>query len=386
MWVLALPAAGVSFAISLLVSLVIRRWARCVGFVDRPHGAYESDRSGAAEGVGRPGVSSDHKRHGRPVALGGGIAVMVAVVAVTVGGSIVAWLVRDDGAPGWLPDLAATHLDGIVSKVPTLLALVGAAAGLHILGLIDDRRPLGPSVKLAAQILVAVVTTCVLGVRVMEFLPAPLCVGLSIAWIVLITNAFNFLDNMDGLSGGVAAIAAAVFAVAAMRAGQVFVPTLSWVVCGAVLGFLVLNVRPASLFMGDSGSLPIGYLMAVVPMLTTFYDPAQHASPFGVLVPLLVLAVPLYDVLSVVVHRLRVGESPFRGDQRHFSHRLVKRGMTQRRAVLTIYLATAATGLPAIVLPGLGWFSASLILIQCVCVVVMIAVLEHAGPRADGIV
>jgi len=97
----------------------------------------------------------------------------------------------------------------------------------------------------------------------------------------------------------------------------------------------------------------------------------------GLLVPVVVLAIPLYDVGSVVVQRIRLGISPLRGDRRHFSHRLVKRGMTPRGAVLTIYLATAATGLPAIVLPRVGWLHGALLLAQCLCVVAIIAILEH---------
>jgi UDP-GlcNAc:undecaprenyl-phosphate GlcNAc-1-phosphate transferase len=204
---------------------------------------------------------------------------------------------------------------------------------------------------------------------------------LTVLWIVLITNAFNFLDNMDGLSAGVAAIAAGIFAVASMSAGQVFVPIMAWVLVGALLGFLVFNFSPATIFMGDAGSLVVGYLLSVLTILTTFYDSARNLTPLGIIVPMVVLAVPLYDVTSVVIHRIRAGESPFKGDWRHFSHRLVKRGMTQRGAVLTIYLATAATALPAIALPRVDWMIAILLLAQCLCVVVMIAVLEHTGQR-----
>jgi UDP-GlcNAc:undecaprenyl-phosphate GlcNAc-1-phosphate transferase len=133
--------------------------------------------------------------------------------------------------------------------------------------------------------------------------------------------------------------------------------------------------------MGDAGSLVIGYFLGVITVLTTFYDPSQKLTPLGVLVPILVLAVPLYDVFSVVIHRIRLGSSPFRGDRRHFSHRLVKNGLSQRGAVLTIYLATAATGLPAIVVPRVDWTSAALLAGQCVCVVLMIAILEHTPLR-----
>jgi len=249
---------------------------------------------------------------------------------------------------------------------------------LHVVGLIDDRRALGPVPKFVAQFVVALVTAWPLGIRMFEFLPVPMSIAATVFWIVLITNAFNFLDNMDGLSAGVAAIGAAIFAVASMSAGQIFVPILAWVMVGALLGFLMFNRSPASIFMGDAGSLVVGYLMGVVTILTTFYDPAQQLQPMGVLVPLVVLAVPLYDAISVITLRLRAGESPFRGDHRHFSHRLVKRGMSRRGAVHTVYLATAATGLPAIALPRVSWAIASMLLLQCVCVVAMIAVLERA--------
>jgi len=152
---------------------------------------------------------------------------------------------------------------------------------------------------------------------------------------------------------------------------------------GACAGFLLYNFSPATIFMGDAGSLPLGFLMGLLTILTTYYDPSKHLSPVGVVVPLLVLAVPLYDVVSVVIHRHRAGQSPLRGDRRHFSHRLVRRGLTTRGAVLTIYLATASTGLPAILLPTADWSMAVLLMVQCLCGVGIIAILEHAGgtPR-----
>jgi UDP-GlcNAc:undecaprenyl-phosphate GlcNAc-1-phosphate transferase len=276
-----------------------------------------------------------------------------------------------------------THLPGIASKLPVVLAILGAAVILHVVGLIDDHRPIGPGPKFAVQLAVALFIAWPMGVRAVEALPAPLSIAVTVLWIVLITNAFNFLDNMDGLSAGVAAIAAAIFAVASMNVGQIFVPIMAWVMVGGLLGFLVFNFSPATIFMGDAGSLPIGYLLSVLTILTTFYDPDQHFLPLGILVPIVVLAVPLYDVISVTAYRLRLGESLFRGDWRHFSHRLVRRGMSPRGAVLTIYLATAATALPAVVLPRVSWPLASLLLIQGLCVVIMIAVLEHTGPNSN---
>ncbi len=357
---LALFAVIGAFSVSLFATFLVRAWARRSGFLDRPGG---------------------HKKHDSLLALGGGIAITVTICAAMVGGTAFAAAVRE-APPAWLPPVVLQHLDGLASKLRAVVGLASCVIVLHVVGLCDDRRALGPWSKLAAQIAVALFTAGVLGIRALEALPPFWSAACTILWIVLITNAFNFLDNMDGLSAGVAALAALIFALAAMRTGQVFVPVLALVVVGTLTGFLVFNFAPASIIMGDAGSLVVGYLMSVLTILTTFYDPGLGMTPWGVLVPLVVLAVPLYDVGSVVVHRLRAGDSPFRGDNRHFSHRLVRKGLSKRGAVLTIYLATAATGLPAILLATVDWTGAALILLQCLCVVTIIAILEHAVPAA----
>lgn len=305
------------------------------------------------------------------------------VLLFMVGGTAAGWLLtQSESQPAGLPLMIRNHLPGVASKLPIVLLFGTAIIALHVVGLIDDRRPLGWKVKLAIQILVALAIAGPGGVRAAEALPPFLSIGLTIFWIVLITNAFNFLDNTDGLAAGVAAICCAVFAVASAGAGQVFVPVLAWVGAGSCLGFLILNFHPATLFMGDAGSLVIGFFVSVLTVLTTYYESGVDPTPLGVIVPLLVLAVPLYDVASVVVHRIRAGFNPFHADQRHFSHRLMRRGMSVRATVLTIYLATAATGLPAILLPHLDWAAAVLILLQCLCVVTMIAILESAGQTS----
>jgi UDP-GlcNAc:undecaprenyl-phosphate/decaprenyl-phosphate GlcNAc-1-phosphate transferase len=346
-----------SFATSLSATWVVRRVARVRGFVDRPGG---------------------HKQHASAVALGGGVAitwtVVLPILAITLFARAYA-----DAPPDWLPEFVGVHLGGIASKAPGVFVVLSGALVLHIVGLIDDVKPLGPGIKFVFQSLVALTLAVVVRIRVLELeaLPEWVSVSATVIWIVLIINAFNFLDNMDGLSAGVAAIAGTIFALASFGSGQIFVPMTMLILVGALLGFLVFNFAPASVFMGDSGSLVVGYFVAVLIVLTTFYDPTQHLEPAGVLLPIVVLAVPLYDVISVMIHRLRAGVSVFRGDRRHFSHRLVRRGLSERSAVLTIYLATAATSLAAVLLPHVDWYGASLIFAQCLCVVCIIAVLEH---------
>ena len=361
MFMVMLVALVGSCLASIVATCCVRGWARRRQFVDHPGG---------------------HKGHAHPVALGGGIAITACICVPLIAVTLAAcWTVRAGGIDG-LPEVFDTHQEGIAAKLPEVLAIVAGALVLHVLGLVDDVRVLGFLPKLVVQLVVAVVLVWPFGIRAGEALGAPASIVLSVLWIVLITNAFNFLDNMDGLSAGVAAIAGAIFAASALRTGQVFVPALTLVFVGTMAGFLVFNFSPASIFMGDAGSMVVGYLMAVLTVLTTYYHPEQDLQPTGVLVPLVVLAVPLYDVVSVSWHRIRAGHSPFRGDRRHFSHRLVQKGMSPRASVLTIYLATAATGLSAVLLPAADRVTAALAFAQCLCVVLIIAILEHVGRPA----
>lgn len=353
---------GVSLAISAALTPLVRRWAIKRNFVDQP-------------GAGA------HKQHARAVPFGGGIAITIAVLLPMAGALLVAlvlarwgperleWLTQQ--APLW-PHWAG----GVLRKSPEALAVIAGALVMHLMGIIDDHRPLSPWFKLIVQTVVALAITAGAGIRSAELLGAEASIILTTLWIVALTNAFNFMDNMDGLSGGVAALTSIILAISAFQAGQVFVPCLLLLLAGASLGFLIYNFPPASVFMGDAGSLVLGFLLAVCTVLTTFKNPQEQARPFGVLVPVLVFAVPLYDQASVIVRRLRLGVSPFRSDRRHFSHRLVKLGMSPTSAVLTIYLATLATALPAILLPLLNWAEAILIFAQCLCVVILIAILE----------
>ena len=214
----------------------------------------------------------------------------------------------------------------------------------------------------------------------------PLTFVLSVIWIVAIVNAFNMLDNMDGLSAGVALIAAVILALVMLsapdpetRAPQLFVAGFLMVLAGALWGFLFYNAHPASIFMGDAGSYFVGFLIAVSTLMATFAggDLPRHA----ILAPLCVLAVPIYDTLTVLTIRLREGRSPFVGDRSHFSHRLVELGLDEKKAVWTIYLLTAACGLGALLLHQVDGFGACVVLTMVACVLIVIAVLETVGRK-----
>jgi UDP-GlcNAc:undecaprenyl-phosphate GlcNAc-1-phosphate transferase len=190
---------------------------------------------------------------------------------------------------------------------------------------------------------------------------------------------------MDGLSAGVAAVCTTAFLVTALSIGQWFVAGTLAIFLGSLLGFLVWNFAPARIFMGDSGSLVVGFVLGVLTVRTTFLPPGESwaAGWYAVFAPVIVLAVPLYDLVVVSLIRLSRGDSPFKGDTNHFSHRLVARGMSRRTAVLCIYLVTAATSIAAILLPQVrSGFGAMLILLQTALVLGVVLLLEQHKTSA----
>ncbi len=309
------------------------------------------------------------------MALGGGVAIIWAFLLVVAMGVAVMAMPAHITGLNWL----TPHRGGVLAKLPSLLVIIGAALILHVVGLIDDVRPLRPWQKLTAQTFAAGLVVFGANVRAAEMLGTVPSILITILWLVGISNSINLLDNSDGLCAGVVAIAAVFLAASAALVGQVFVPALGCVLAGAALGYLLFNFPPASIFMGDAGSLPLGFLLAVLTVLTTYYNPHLRTQPYGVAAPLFILAVPLYDTITVLVHRYRLGVPLLKGDRRHFSHRLMRRGMSSGAMVLTIYLATATTGLSALLLPWVTWPAAVLLLAQCVCVLSVVAILEGIG-------
>ena len=162
-------------------------------------------------------------------------------------------------------------------------------------------------------------------------------------WILTVVNAFNFMDNMNGLCAGLGAIGAVWFGCIAAQAGQYLVATMAFLIAGALLGFLPYNFPKATAFLGDSGSHLVGYLLAVLGILPHFYTP-KHQRALAVLTPLLILAVPLADQAWVVLLRWRMGKPFYLGDTNHASHRLVRRGLSAAQSVLVIWLLAAALG------------------------------------------
>ncbi len=241
--------------------------------------------------------------------------------------------------------LVAALLLGNRYNITQLASILVGATMISFLGFWDDRFTLSPWVKLLGQLFAA-------GLLVMTevsitMLRVPLLnYGATVLWVVGITNAFNLLDNMDGLSGGVAAIAAAYFALMCSFSGQYLVGALAIAVMAACIGFLIYNWTPANIFMGDSGSLFLGFLLAAIGIKLRFPDNVPFVTW---MIPLLVLGVPLFDTTLVTISRLRRGLNPLTTPGTdHSSHRLTYAGLTRREAVLVLYLVGFFLGLVAL--------------------------------------
>jgi UDP-GlcNAc:undecaprenyl-phosphate GlcNAc-1-phosphate transferase len=287
----------------------------------------------------------------------------------------------------------ASYYEGMRAHMPLLLLLLAATFLIHLLGLLDDRKAMSPWPKLLAQIAIAAALVFAGeyadplkpgAFRIFTFLGFFPSALVSILWIVALTNAFNFLDNMDGLSGGVAFICALSFLIAAIFNGQLFIAALLLAYMGAVLGFLCFNFPPASIFMGDGGSMVLGFVLAALTIRTNYYAPGR--AWYAVLMPLFVMAVPLYDLVIVSILRLMKGRSPMTGDTNHFSHRLTRHGFSKRSAVLIIYAVTLATGFSAPLLARLAPgddASALLLAGQLMAILVVIGILERVGEHTN---
>ncbi len=382
MLMLIAACALTGLAVSALMTAFMRRLAPRLGLVDHPNA---------------------RKVHAVPTPLGGGLAILCGVLLPLVGAQAVVWLAASNAIPAsWLPPELSEHLPGIMYRTPQLWTIILAGLVISALGLADDLKNLKWQPKLAVQLAVACGVVAG-GVRGTLFVDIPwIGWGLTVLWIVVLTNAFNFLDNMDGLSAGIGLIAAVIFAVIMLTGtGQPhwFVAVFLFLLAGSLGGFLFHNWPPARIFMGDTGSCLIGLWLACMTVVGTFYDygrtgilgagilgATDAGGPTGthvILAPLCVLSVPLYDFCSVVLIRLSQGRSPFHADKCHFSHRLVELGMSRKQAVLTIYLITLTTGLGGLLLYQVNdWPGALLVFLMVACTLAVIALLETAARAA----
>jgi UDP-GlcNAc:undecaprenyl-phosphate/decaprenyl-phosphate GlcNAc-1-phosphate transferase len=279
--------------------------------------------------VDEPGA---RKVHTTAVPRLGGVAIMSGFAA--------ALLVEVAGETWWAWQRVVTHSGGQV-----LGAVLGVAV-IFTLGLIDDIRGMKAGVKFAGQLLAAAVTIA-FGLRI-EFFSNPFGPGrlpldwlsypLTALWLVGFANVFNLIDGLDGLAAGVAAIAAASFIALAVDMNQAIAAVLAASLIGACIGFLRYNFNPASIYMGDSGALSIGFVLGCV----TLTGVMKSAAAISLVAPLLIIGVPLFDTASAIIRRWRHGRPIHEADNGHIHHRLLHRGFSQRQTVLLIYAWSAA--------------------------------------------
>ena len=359
----------VAFIISTVFCGFIRRFGPQWGLIDNP---------------------GHRKIHQNPMPTDGGLGIWLGVVLPLAVGQLFLWFLLWDRSDGQslfpLPEFLEIHLPGLVQQSKKLWQLLGLGTILVLMGLYDDLRGLGWKIRLTVQLLVAMAVVS-LGWRASLFVDAPLLTyWLSVFWIVGLINSFNMLDNMDALSSGVATICAGFLALIMLtnpspetNQPQLFIGAFLLLLVGALLGFLRHNRPPARLFMGDSGAYFIGYLIATATLSATFagYDVPRQT----IFVPFVILAVPIYDTVSVVAIRLKEKRSPFVGDKSHFSHRLVELGFTKSQAVGVVYLVTTICCLGAVLLYHVPFVGAAMIFLQVILVLVLIAIFETKRKR-----
>ena len=252
-----------------------------------------------------------------------------------------------------------------------LIAVIVSGILIALFGVMDDRFGVNPKLKLAVQILLAL---CVMpfGVTIKLIPYRILNIPLAIFWTVGLINAFNFLDNMDGLSAGIAVIASFGIAGLAFQTNQVPFAILALALAGGCLGFLIYNFHPAKIFMGDCGSLLIGFLLAIIAIGAT----SDHASEISstLIAPVIILGVPIFDCTLVTIFRLKNRIAPWRGGKDHSSHRLVALGLSERNAVSLLYVLGMILTFAGLLIIRLSIYKAIVLIIVLISAAVALAI------------
>ena len=305
-----------AFATSLLALPLWRKWCLRTNLVDDP---------------------GHRKIHCSPVPLAGGFAVLTGILLPLVAGGILLKLgVVKVSSAGLI-------VHGIDRRAIELAVLALGAVAITLLGWLDDQHELKALPKFIGQFLIAIAVAAACR-RITLFVPSEVfSYVVTILWLLTVINAFNFMDNMNGLCAGVGAIGAFIFALIAATNGEYLVAITGFLMCGALVGFLPWNFPEARAFLGDAGSHLVGYLLAMMAILPHFYT-KQNPRPLAVAAPLLVLAVPLLDLAQVSLFRT-LNRKPFwLGDTNHLSHRLNRAGISRTRTVLLLWLIAATIG------------------------------------------
>lgn len=331
----------IALGMALILTPAVIAFARQTGALDKPDA---------------------RKVHVRPIPRIGGIGIYAAFMA-----SILVQLIFADVTPEFMTSLIGLMIGGTI---------------IVAIGIIDDYCDLPAKVKLLGQIFAAAVLVIGFDVRIdvitdpfgdyiyLEFLAIPA----TIFWVVGLTNTVNLIDGLDGLAAGVSSIAAVTIFLVAMEEGIPFVAMVTAALAGAAVGFLYYNFNPARIFMGDTGSMFLGFMLAGISVVGA----VKSAATIALIVPILALGLPILDTTFAIVRRARNHRPIFKPDKGHLHHRLLAHGFTQKQAVLLMYVVSALFGLCAIALTAVSTQAAALIIL-----IVAVAVL--VGARKLGI-
>jgi UDP-GlcNAc:undecaprenyl-phosphate GlcNAc-1-phosphate transferase len=359
----------VSFLITVILISIIKKVSLAIDFVDLP---------------------GERKVHRYPIPLGGGVAIFLGIIITFASALFSAYFLKISKPLSFLPPDIYDYLPGVFQMIPRLSVIFIGASVIFVLGLFDDLKRLSALQKFLVQIVVGMFIVGS-GIEFSLLAVAPGVWGwlisklVTIFWIVLVTNAFNLLDHMDGLCSGIVAITSSVFLVIALETNQYFIASFLITIVGTSVAFLFFNFHPAKIFMGDAGSLLLGYFISILTILFTFYK--KPYSYYAIFTPLLVVAIPIFDTVVVIVIRLLNKKPIFRGDKNHFAHRLIALGMTIPDAVILIYLLTLCSGLSAILLyylnplPLLNFTGVIILFGQIVLLLGIITILEYSGRK-----
>lgn len=314
--------------------------------------------------IGAIDIPKDSRRvHKTPVPLIGGLAIYVSFTL-----TVLAYM-SIKGFP-----------DGSEKRI---LGLLLGGTFITVFGFIDDIRPLNPKIKLLLQMTGAIILVS-FGITI-KFVTNPfnrltgiadigfLSVPATIFWIVGVTNAFNLIDGLDGLAAGVAGISCITLFIISVLNGRSNAALLTAVLAGSAIGFLPYNFNPAKIFMGDTGAQFLGFILAAI----SIEGAIKSAAAIAITVPVLALGLPIYDTLMAIVRRSLNRQPVMQGDREHIHHKLLDLGLSQKQAVLVMYIISGILGLSAIFATELSTVQSFFVLISVLCLVVVLS--KEAG-------
>ena len=345
-------ALAVSFLIALILTPVVRNLAVRMGAVDDPKRDKDTER----------------RMHTHPIPRMGGLAIFL--------GFLLATLV-------FLP------------MTPQLRRILLGAVVIVVMGIFDDIYDLPAKGKLIVQIIAALIVAVGKDGMVIEALSNPnifssdpywvlgwLSYPITVVWVVGMTNAVNLIDGLDGLACGVSSISSLTLLVIALLLGEPQVAIMVAALAGGCLGFLPYNMNPAKIFMGDTGSTFLGYVLACISIQGLF----KMYTLISFVVPFLLFGLPIFDTCFAFIRRIAHGQSPMHADRSHVHHRLIDMGFSQKQAVAVLYVITAILGLSAVVLTTSGAMKAMLLLMAfCVAGAVALSIFQTSHHKGGGV-